>query len=83
MPSRLSRLAAISTPFQRRHARDVARARLASAARRSNEGRRAAEHSCPTAVGAGAPATRGAAAELVDELVEDMGEAGSDLTNVR
>ena len=36
----------------------------------------------PAAVGAGAPATRGAAAELVDELVEDVGEAGSELAFV-
>ena len=54
---------------------------LSAAARRSDEGR-AAAHSCPAAVGAGAPATRGAAAELVDELVEDVGEACSELVLV-
>ena len=52
---------------------------LSAPARCSNQGR-AAEHSCPAAVGAGgAPATRRAAAKLVHELVEDVGEAGSEL----
>ena len=37
---------------------------------------------CPAALGAGAPATRRAAAELVDELVEDVGEASSELVLV-
>ena len=54
----------------------------AAPARRPDQGR-AAAHSCPPAVGASAPATRGAAAELVDELVEDVGEAYSELTIVR
>ena len=50
---------------------------LSAPARRSDQGRAAAD--CyPTAVRAGAPATRGAAAELVDELVAHRGEAGSE-----
>ena len=60
----------------------IRRGGLASAAHRSDQGRAAAAHSCPPAVGAGAPATRGAAAELVDELVEDVGEASSELVLV-
>ena len=55
---------------------------LSAPARRADEDCSAA-HSCPSAVGAGAPATRGAAAELVDELVEDVGEAYSELTIAR